>query len=60
MRFLLAQGCTRFVELGPGSVLSGFMKRIDKNAAIYNVADAQSLAKTAGLLGAEDGLAADA
>ncbi len=33
MRLLLAQGFTRFIELGPGTALSGFMKRIDKNGA---------------------------
>ena len=27
MRYLLAQGFTRFIELGPGTALSGFMKR---------------------------------
>jgi [acyl-carrier-protein] S-malonyltransferase len=46
MRQLLAQGFTRFIELGPGTALSGFMKRIDKNAQMLNVADAASLAKT--------------
>src|SRR5262249_35102110 len=30
MRWLLANGFTRFIELGPGTALSGFMKRIDK------------------------------
>jgi len=39
MRYLLAQGFTRFVELGPGTALSGFMKRIDKGAIMLNVAD---------------------
>jgi [acyl-carrier-protein] S-malonyltransferase len=43
MRYLLAQGFTRFIELGPGTALSGFMKRIDKNAQMLNVADAASL-----------------
>ncbi|MEO6034146.1 MAG: ACP S-malonyltransferase [Verrucomicrobiota bacterium] len=43
MRFLLAQGFTRFIELGPGTALSGFMKRIDKNAQMQNVADVTSL-----------------
>lgn len=43
MRFLLGQGFTRFIELGPGSALSGFMKRIDKNATMLNVADVSSL-----------------
>jgi [acyl-carrier-protein] S-malonyltransferase len=43
MRTLLAQGFTRFIELGPGTALSGFMKRIDKGARMLNVADAASL-----------------
>jgi [acyl-carrier-protein] S-malonyltransferase len=46
MRYLLAQGFTRFIELGPGAALSGFMKRIDKNATMLNVADAASLEAT--------------
>lgn len=46
MRYLLAQGFSRFIELGPGSALSGFMKRIDKNAQMLNVADAPSLETT--------------
>ncbi len=32
IRYLLAQGFTRFVELGPGTALSGFVKRIDRTA----------------------------
>src|SRR6202000_2507111 len=43
MRYRLAQGFTRFIELGPGTALSGFMKRIDKSAQMLNVADAASL-----------------
>ena len=46
MRYLLAQGFTRFIELGPGTALSGFMKRIDKTAQLLNVADAASLEAT--------------
>lgn len=46
MRYLLAQGFTRFIELGPGTALSGFMKRIDKNAQMLNVSDAASLEAT--------------
>jgi [acyl-carrier-protein] S-malonyltransferase len=46
MRYLLAQGFTRFIELGPGTALSGFMKRIDKNAQMLNVADVASLETT--------------
>ena len=46
MRHLLAQGFTRFIELGPGAALSGFMKRIDKGVQVLNVADAGSLEAT--------------
>lgn len=47
VRYLLAQGFTRFIELGPGAALTGFMKRIDKNAQVLNVADVASLDATA-------------
>src|SRR6266850_3940942 len=43
MRYLLSQGFTRFIELGPGTALSGFMKRINKDAQMLNVADVGSL-----------------
>jgi [acyl-carrier-protein] S-malonyltransferase len=46
MRVLLAQGFTRFIELGPGTALSGFMKRIDKSVQMLNVSDSASLEMT--------------
>ena len=46
MRYLLAAGFTRFIELGPGTALTGFMKRIDKTAQIWNVSDMASLEAT--------------
>ncbi|TSA41847.1 MAG: [acyl-carrier-protein] S-malonyltransferase [Verrucomicrobiales bacterium] len=46
MRYLLAQGYTRFIELGPGAALSGFMKRISKEVQMLNVSDAASLEAT--------------
>lgn len=46
VRVLLSQGYTRFIELGPGTALSGFMKRIDKSVTMLNVADAASLETT--------------
>jgi [acyl-carrier-protein] S-malonyltransferase len=52
MRCLLAQGFTRFIELGPGTALSGFMKRIEKNAQMLNVADVASLETTVKAMGA--------
>jgi [acyl-carrier-protein] S-malonyltransferase len=47
---LIEQGFTRFIELGPGSVLSGFVKRIDKNVRTYPVADVPSLEATVAAL----------
>lgn len=42
-----ANGCTVFVELGPGQVLSGLIKRTVKDATVLNVEDEASLSKTA-------------
>ena len=50
MRHLLGQGFTRFIELGPGTALSGFMKRIDKTVQMLHVADTASLETTVELL----------
>jgi [acyl-carrier-protein] S-malonyltransferase len=47
MRCLLDLGFTRFVELGPGTALTGFMNRITKNAQVLNVSDVPSLEATA-------------
>jgi [acyl-carrier-protein] S-malonyltransferase len=50
IRYLIEQGFTRFIELGPGAVLSGFVKRIDKNVQTYTVADVPSLTATVAAL----------
>ena len=46
-----ALGCARFVEFGPGKVLSGLVKKIDASLATCNVADVASLGETAAALG---------
>lgn len=37
MRYLLAQGFDQFYEVGPGRVLRGLMRRIDRSVACYGV-----------------------
>jgi [acyl-carrier-protein] S-malonyltransferase len=46
MRALIADGFTRFIELGPGNALTGFLKRIDTSVEKLNVADVASLEST--------------
>ena len=46
IRLMIEQGADTFVEIGPGKVLSGFVKKIDKEAKSYNVEDLASLEKT--------------
>jgi [acyl-carrier-protein] S-malonyltransferase len=53
IRYLVEQGFTRFIELGPGTVLTGFVKRIDKNVRTYSIADVSSLEATVAALKAE-------
>ena len=36
-------GVTEFIEIGPGKVLSGFMKKIDKSAVVYSVESVETL-----------------
>jgi len=38
------------VEVGPGNVLSGLLRRIDKSVTIVNIADMVSLQKTTAAL----------
>ncbi len=47
---MIQDGVDTFIEIGPGKVLSGFLKKIDKNLTISNVEDIQSLNKTLKLL----------
>ena len=46
-----ALGCTRFVEFGPGKVLSGLIKKIDPVLETANVGDLASLDATVAALG---------
>ncbi len=46
MQWLVSQGFTRFIELGPGNVLSGLMRRIHKDAEMLSVSDCATLEAT--------------
>ena len=43
---LVRLGVTRLVEVGPGKVLSGLVRRVDRSVEAYNVEDVDSLEKT--------------
>ncbi|MCM8711768.1 ACP S-malonyltransferase [Clostridium sp. SYSU_GA19001] len=45
IRKMLEDGVDTFVELGPGKVLSGFIKKVDRKAKVVNVEDLKSLEK---------------
>jgi [acyl-carrier-protein] S-malonyltransferase len=46
MRLLIGEGVQTFVEIGPGKVLCGLMRQIDRSKTCLNVGDEASLAKT--------------
>lgn len=47
---LIAEGAQRFIEVGPGKVLSGLMRQIDRSKSASNVGDEASLQKTLDVL----------
>ena len=46
IRHMIDMGVDTFIEVGPGKSLSAFVKKIDKNVAVFNVEDMQSLENT--------------
>jgi [acyl-carrier-protein] S-malonyltransferase len=51
IRNMTAEGYDTFIEIGPGKVLSGLVKRIVKNATVLNVEDQKSMRDTFNTLG---------
>jgi [acyl-carrier-protein] S-malonyltransferase len=50
VELLVREGVSTFVEIGPGTVLSGLVKKIHRDARVLNVEDPQSLEATAAAL----------
>ena len=50
-RALIADGVTTFVVVGPGGVLGGLLKRIDKSVRTFSVSDLKSLDEVTQALG---------
>jgi [acyl-carrier-protein] S-malonyltransferase len=50
MQRLIAQGVQTFIEIGPGKVLCGLMRQIDRSKKCLNVEDEASLQKTLEIL----------
>lgn len=50
VRHMLKDGVTTFVEIGPGEVLAGLIRRIDRQAHTISIGEAQSLDHTFRLL----------
>jgi [acyl-carrier-protein] S-malonyltransferase len=46
VRLLIEEGVNTFVEVGPGKVLTGLLRQIERSAATLNVEDQTSLLKT--------------
>jgi [acyl-carrier-protein] S-malonyltransferase len=43
---IIASGFNKFIEIGPGRVLSGLLRRIDRTKRAFNIEDSMSLQKT--------------
>ena len=50
-RCLVGLGATRALELGPGQVVAGLVKRIDRTLSVVSVGDPEGVKKAAGLVG---------
>ena len=50
MEELIREGVDTFIEIGPGKTLSGFLKKIDRNAVVYSIQTMEHLEKPVALL----------
>lgn len=50
MEYMLANGVDTFVEIGPGKTLTGFLRKIDRSAVVYQVGTCGDMEKVASAL----------
>ncbi|HEY6154823.1 MAG TPA: ACP S-malonyltransferase [Candidatus Udaeobacter sp.] len=50
MQRLIDLGCDFFIELGPGNVLAGLLKRTNREIAVISIGDGESVDKCCGVL----------
>jgi [acyl-carrier-protein] S-malonyltransferase len=43
IEYMLAQGINTFIEMGPGRVLTGCVRRISREAKIFNISDLKTV-----------------
>ena len=48
VEYMINNGVTTFIEIGPGKVLSGLIKRINKDVKTVNIGDAESIKNLVG------------
>lgn len=51
---MIEAGVDTFVEIGPGKVLSGFIKKVDRKATVVNVEDLKSLEKAVEIISSQE------
>ena len=43
VEYMIGNGVTTFIEIGPGRVLTGLIKRIDRNVRLININSLESI-----------------
>lgn len=43
VRYMLSNGVSKFIEIGPGNVLKGLIRKIDSGAVVYNIEDVNTI-----------------